>query len=69
MAVSMNFIWRSSSENCSERILPSSNFLLKNSSIVKQFFCQLFGSGIIEANVFISKVNIADGSIPIKATS
>jgi adenine-specific DNA methylase len=47
------------------------NFLLKNSSIVKQFFCQLFsGSGIIsQANVFISKVNIADGSITIKATS
>jgi hypothetical protein len=36
---------------------------LKNSSIVKQLFS---GSGIIsQANVFISKVNIA-GSIPIR---
>jgi hypothetical protein len=54
MAVSMNFIWRSSSENCSERILPAFPF-------EKFFDCQaifqLFsGSGIIsQANVFISK--------------
>jgi adenine-specific DNA methylase len=47
----------------------TSNFLLKNSSIVKQF-CQLFsGSGIISQRMYSSlKVNIADGSIPIKTS-
>jgi hypothetical protein len=63
------FFWRSSSENCSD--FTSSNFLLKNSSIVKQFFANFSAEAVSSARRMYSslKVNIADGSIPIKATS
>jgi hypothetical protein len=49
------------------RILPAVISFFENSSIVKQF-CQLFG-GISSARRMYSslKVNIADGSIPIKS--
>jgi hypothetical protein len=66
MAVSMNFYLALLLRKLFQSDFTSSNFLLKNSSIVKQFLPTFQRKRYHQPGECIHKVNIADGSIPIK---